>query len=325
MRRCSGLALALCLVTSATVGASPKIACRAPRYDFGTTNDSRRIGRQFTIWNDGDQLLKVGRVRACCGGSARISNKLIRPGSKAMLDVSLSLRGRRGRQHKSFYVASNDPRRPFLQLSLIGTVIPDVDVQPRHLNFGSIRKDARLRRTVAIQCRPGRGFSITNIVVDSARFTVVTTSSSPHSHQLTVQTAPPLPAGISRGKVVLYTDNPRTRTLTVGVQATVSSQIVCVPRELVVLRRDGPPQPAIRMIALRSRDKSPFRILDVVLPEQGIEVKTDPLGKGGYRLTLSNILPFPDLGEKRFVIKTDCKGAPEVEVPVRVVDASGRR
>jgi hypothetical protein len=117
--------LVLCMgaVGLAAPASPPRIVCDATMYDFGERVDIRPVSHVFTIRNTGGSPLDIRRVRACCGATARMGTMLIPPGSNTTLTISLWLNGRRGNQRKSFYVSSNDPQTPNLQLVFIGTVI----------------------------------------------------------------------------------------------------------------------------------------------------------------------------------------------------------
>jgi hypothetical protein len=59
------------------------------------------------------------------------------------------LAGRKGPQRKALYVASNDPREPYLQLRLLGTAVEALDVSPRHIDFGVLEQGAATNREIA--------------------------------------------------------------------------------------------------------------------------------------------------------------------------------
>jgi hypothetical protein len=126
------LVLCMGVVGLAAPASPPQIVCDATMYDFGERVDIRPVTHVFTIRNAGGSPLDIRRVRACCGATARMGAMLIPPGSNTTLTISLWLNGRRGNQRKSFYVSSNDPQTPNLQLVFIGTVIAAAPQGPTH-------------------------------------------------------------------------------------------------------------------------------------------------------------------------------------------------
>ncbi len=78
-----------------------------------------------------------------------------------------------------------------------------------------------VRVTVSLSGRKG--------VVDKAFYT-------PSLHALRIATCPPLSPGVTEGRVQIHTDNPGHRLLTLSAVATVASDLVVVPREILLLR-----------------------------------------------------------------------------------------
>jgi len=72
-------------------------------------------------------MLTFGQLRACCGATASLRDQQVPPGSNTLLNVKLSVKGRRGPLNKSIYVATNDPRQPHMMLQLTGVVTGSVD------------------------------------------------------------------------------------------------------------------------------------------------------------------------------------------------------
>jgi len=83
------------------------------------------VRQAFIIRNDGDEPLLITNIRGCCGASTRLETNSIAPGTQTTFEVSLSLRGRLGNQHKSLYLESNDPKEPLLQVRFIGRALRD--------------------------------------------------------------------------------------------------------------------------------------------------------------------------------------------------------
>lgn len=312
------LAAASLLLSGALAGAAPRISCPEPVHDFGTMDGGRHAENAFVIRNDGDETLKIGRVRACCGATAKMSSKIIEPGTNATFFVKLSLRGRRGKQRKSFYIASNDPRQPYFQVRMVGTAVTRVDVVPRAVSFGRVGSEDCLTNVVRIVCQSDWVFSVTNAVSSEGRFAVRVTSPDPRRHEVAVSTVPPLLPGVTKGTVVLLTDNPRCPKVIIPVSATVSSDIMVVPREILLTGSEDS-GPVTRYVAVRSRTGRPFKVLKVETPDDGIEPVVSPLGRAGHRCELRNVIPFEGLAGRHVTFVTDSEAASRIAVPIRIV------
>jgi hypothetical protein len=102
--------------------AAPRIECREPVHDFGSLCSTQIVTHTFRIGNAGDGDLSILSLRECCGATIQLADRLVAPGTSTALSVTLSLRGREGKQRKSFYVISDDPVQPYYRVALQGHV-----------------------------------------------------------------------------------------------------------------------------------------------------------------------------------------------------------
>jgi len=300
--------------------AAPKIACKAAEYAFGAVEDNKPVEHVFVISNEGDAALQIGNIRACCGATASIATNSIAAGSNTTLKVVLSLQGRSGEQRKSFYVGSNDTKQPYYQLRLVGTAVAALEVQPRSVDFGLVEHNATTNTEIVITCKPNAVFRITNTVWSAAGFSAsCSIGGSQDVWRVSIKTVPPLPIGVTRATLSLLTDHKQYSRIEIPVTATVASDIVVVPHEILVVEGGRKPEPVTRYVAVRSRKGKPFKILKVVAPEPEMKVSQEALASGGYRITLENIMPFEDLNGKDLVITTDHEQVKQVASPFKIV------
>jgi hypothetical protein len=305
---------------SLAAGIGPRLACRQAEHLFGVVENHKSIEHVFTLANDGDAALQIGNVRACCGATASIAINSIAPGSNTTLKVVLSLQGRNGEQRKSFYVASNDPKQPYYQLRLVGTAVAALDVQPRSVDFGLVDDNTTTNTEVVIHGGPHVLFRITNTVWDAVGFSAeCRPGASQDVWRVRIGAVPPLPIGVTRATLTLFTDHAQYSKIDIPAVVTIASDIVVVPREILITEGGQKAAPVTRYVALRSRKGKPFRILAVVPPEPEIKVKQEPLPAGGHRITLENVMPFEDLSGKDLVITTDHEQVKKVAIPFKVV------
>lgn len=304
--------LAVLLVGQAWAGA-PRIACKAPEYDFGTRANTQAVEHVFMLLNEGSAPLQIGQIRSCCGASATVSDTIVPPGTGTALRVVFSLAGRSGKQDKSLYVASNDPRQPYLQLRLVGTADEAITTLPRSVAFGVIDPNAATQAEVAILCASNIALKVTNMVT-SADFSA-SFAASGAVWKVNVRTAASLPLGVTRGTLTILTDHKDYPKVEVPLTVIVAEDLVVIPEEIVVIEPSQQPVPVTRCVSLRSRAGRVFRILDITAPDAGIKAELAPLASGGYRITLSNIIPFEDLNGKDLVVTTDHPLAKRIAVP----------
>ena len=298
---------------------APRIECDQPVYDFGTVDNAESIEHTFLIWNRGTAPLEIGKIRACCGSTAKMPTQTIDPGTNVPLRVTLSLRRRRGKQRKSIYIGSNDPRQPYLQVRLIGTAVAAVTIDPRFVRFGEVAMDTTAEQKMQISCNPEFAFQVTNTTSSAAQFiAAVESSTNGCSHEVTVTTIPPLPLGTTSGRIKLLTDNPKYPQVSISVAASVQEDIIVVPKEISLKASGEGQEPVTRYVAIRSRNRKRFRILKVQVPDPQIQTEFTPLG-AGYRCELKNIPPDPSLDGKPIIISTDHPESPQIPIPLRIL------
>jgi len=106
--------------------------------------------------------------------------------------------------------------------------------------------------------------------------------------------------------------------LTIPVTATVSSDLVVVPREILLTEAEDA-GPVARYVAIRSRSGTAFRVTKVEPPDDGIEPVLSALGKAGWRCELRNVIAFEGLDGTHVAFETDHPSAGKIAVPVRIV------
>ena len=302
---------------AATPSTLPRIVCDNPVYDFGTLSNTGAVTHAFTIRNTGGSPLQIGKVKACCGSTAKMDVMLLPPGSNTTLNVELRVRGRRGKQRKSFYVASNDPATPNLRLALEGTVIADIGISPSFLNFGNISPNVPVTNVVNLTLVSRPDTAITGIVSSCKEF-IAEVEGVGGSRRVIVKTIPPLLPGVTRGQMRLQTDDPKRPEITFGISTAVVSDLQVVPSEILLTVPEGDPQPVTRYIALRSRTKIPFKILSVDLPCTMAQSTITPMGSSGWRCKLTDLIPSTDLSSTSIIIRTNHPDSPELPIPIRL-------
>ena len=296
----------------------PRIVCDNSVYDFGTISNTGAVTHAFTIRNTGGSPLRIGKVKACCGSTARMGTMQLPPGSNTTLNVELRVRGRRGKQRKSFYVASNDPATPNLRLAIEGTVIADIGISPSYLNFGNVAPNSPVTNVVNLTLVSRPETAITGIVSSCKEF-VASIEGVGGTRRVIVKTIPPLLPGVTRGQVRLQTDDPKRREIAFSVSAAVVSDIQVVPRELLLTASASGARPVTRFIALRSRTKTPFEVLAVELPDSNAQSTITPMGSSGWRCKITNLVPSPSFSDSPITIRTTHPDFPELPIPIRLI------
>ncbi|MCF8241601.1 MAG: DUF1573 domain-containing protein [Melioribacteraceae bacterium] len=139
----------------------PKISSNESAFDFGVITEGQIVEHDFVVFNTGDDLLKIEKVRASCGCTAAQPDKTeLKPGESATISVKFNSANRRGTQRKYVYVYCNDPENAIYKLSFSTFIQAEGDKteksgpQPKMLigrnsyDFGTVKEGEVVKVTV---------------------------------------------------------------------------------------------------------------------------------------------------------------------------------
>ncbi len=298
----------------------PSIVCDQPTYNFGTVPNTTEVEHVFIIRNEGSVTLEIRGVRPSCGCTATSASKQqIPPGDTAEVRAKLNLRGRQGRQYKTIFVDSNDPRTPTLTLAFEGTAQPDFKIQPRQIFWRRFGARAVVTGVVELASGGSARFNIKRVDSGSPYLTAVVVGEPPHI-EVEIKTVPPLPKGPFQSRVVIETDHPTDPVTEIFVSGFVVGDVTFAPTELVL--REEPDARATRYILLRSETGELFQILSVATPLADMESIVQPTAPSAYRVEIRNIRPTGELNGQAVRISTTLPETKEIVVPFRIMPAS---
>ena len=102
---------------------APHILIGENVYDFGEITSGDIVRTSFTIFNNGGDVLNIRKVVGNCQCTVSKPEKYdIHPGDSTRLDVTFDSAGRRGTQHKTITIYSNDPRKSVAMLTIKASV-----------------------------------------------------------------------------------------------------------------------------------------------------------------------------------------------------------
>jgi len=114
-------------------------------FDFGFFADDARVVHTFTIKNEGDDTLRIIKVKPGCGCTAApLRNSNIAPNDSTFVDVYFDSRRLTGLVKKKITILSNDPINPLLEaatISITGKKHPYIRSNPEVINFGRLSAD----------------------------------------------------------------------------------------------------------------------------------------------------------------------------------------
>lgn len=123
----------------------PKIAVSSETFDFGDIKPGEIVKHNFTIANNGDDILRIENVITSCGcTAAELTKRELKPGESVPLGVEFNSTGRSGQQVKYISVMTNDKITPQVRLTIKGNIISAEDKNaPKgpQITFNSLQHD----------------------------------------------------------------------------------------------------------------------------------------------------------------------------------------
>jgi hypothetical protein len=320
-----GIAMSRAYGQSESEGASgpvehrPQIVCDEPTHNFGERDENETVEHTFVIRNAGDLTLEIHNVRTSCGCTvANISTKQVEPGGETHVTARLSLKGRRGQQHKAITVESNDPKTPQMQLALQGTSAVKLSVQPAQLFFGQIDESAESTAATEIASLTEDRFQITKVESSSPNFDgQVEVLEDGRKYRLVVSTRGAVPKGGARGSIRVSTDSPTYPIIDIPVSATVLDELTVAPDQIILVEREG--EGVTRFVVVRPGRTKEFAVQSVETPDPAIRVEVVGMGQQGYQIRLDNVVATRELDGKKLKIITNVQGMSEIEIPFRII------
>lgn len=321
---CAAAALLGLTVVSEMCLAGPRITCAKPIHEFGILSNQETVKHTFTLRNNGNEDLYIRSVRAGCGcATLDLDHERIKPGTSARLAVEMSLKGRHGKQRRIIYIQSNDTKTPRCMLQITGEIRRDVDLDPGRAVFGFAADRALLSKRIRVYSGTGKKFVVTGVDTDDEGFFTVRTDTVRDGLEYVVEVSLTgkgrQPGANFRGEMIVHTDRPGYRDVTVPVVAYLPKEITAAPERLVVSGLTDNGQSRDRYILVRSPLQTPFAVVGVTPPARDVVVKTDKLSDTRYRIKISNLAAKKEMDGQVFHIRIRKENGDETAILVPVV------
>ena len=170
-----GLAIALILfITSST--AQPKLTVEKARVDMGSIYNGATKKARIVVKNAGKDTLRILGVTTSCGcTTAKRPKEFLRPGEKDVVEIEFNSTGFRGEIVKHVSIVTNDPLTPTTEVTLVGTVIEEL--QPVGSSsviwLGAVPVGKQVTQTVKFKNVSGKVLTITGCKGETPDIVVV--------------------------------------------------------------------------------------------------------------------------------------------------------
>jgi len=100
---------------------APKIVFDNIKYDFGKEKSGTVVKYSFVFKNEGKKPLDILKIKTSCGcTTTKLAQKTYKKNKTGSIEIVFNTSGRKGKQHKTITVITNDPKNSEIVLNLNG-------------------------------------------------------------------------------------------------------------------------------------------------------------------------------------------------------------
>jgi len=192
-----------------------------------------------------------------------VTAKEVPPGGAGEIKTTFKSKGYNGSVTKTFTVDSNDPKKSQVRLKLTGKVVTEVNVEPRYINFGTVKKNRTHEvRQLKISFREGKKIRIKDVRTESRAVTLKKVREDGAGAVYSVILAEQLPLGRHVGTIEIKTTSDKSPLVKVSFYAVVQGNVRVTP-QTVFLGMVQPGTPVSRTITLTSTIGKAFTVKNI--------------------------------------------------------------
>lgn len=224
-------------------GPAPKVAVDRLFYDFGKMEIEKSGRREFTVTNEGNDILKLMKGETTCRCAAGdLEKSELSPGESTKITLTWRPTADPGPYKQSASFLTNDPHKPKFTITISGTITATLRARPATLTLSRISSHEPTQGTTSIL-----SYLDEPLELSSPRFEENEHSSyfegslKPLTEEelkanlgaksgflLTLTIKPGLPEGAFKQTITLSTNNPNRKELVIPVEGSVGSEISIV-------------------------------------------------------------------------------------------------
>jgi hypothetical protein len=141
-------------------------------YDFGTVEPDQPVEHTFTFRNGCDSTIEIDAARASCGCTAAIlSDKVIKPGDVAKIDVKFSpSRSMQGKVTKTVSVMLKGEANPHTVIRFTAKIKTDLELQPQYISLNGAEVGREISGTAMIANVSEKNIDLTDFSVSMTAY-----------------------------------------------------------------------------------------------------------------------------------------------------------
>ncbi len=328
MRRSLLLAvLGSCLATSRARADSDWLTTVFPErgHDFGVVARGSQVRHSFPVVNRTNFDIRIADKRTKCGCTdVRIGATVIPPGTQTTVEATLNTTNFQGFKASGLTLILDRPAFVEVDLNLTCFIRGDIVMNPGQLDFGSVRRSAKLPSTALTLTYAG-GRSDWEIVQMKTQTPKVKAQAREQSRTadgqihwlITATLQPSITDGYFRDEITLVTNDTPPQTIPISVVAHVQGGVSVSP-SILNLGRVRPGETIVKANVVHVRSAAPFALTKLTASRPELEpVEPRPGSLTDHTLNLTLKAPeTPGPYHAIVTIETDLKQETPVQLKI---------
>ena len=289
---------------AAQVDARGQLQLPEKSFNFGAVPQGKKVSHTFVLRNVGKGDLQIVGTTPSCGCTvAAVSAPVIKPGASESVSVEFDTSGFSGQKTKTVELLTSDTSNPRAVVSLTGTVLPGVTVEPRVLEFGRVVPGgASFGQPMQFTVKLPQGVSLTSANVPSQHVALQELSRSAAQVTYSVALKAGIPKGPFRDRVTLSFSDQSIAPLNVPLVAMVEGDIVVKPATLSFGVVSGE-KPLERRVSFEYRSKAPLTIQNVSSSDSAVSAYYQPGSRGMNGTIVIQLSPSKVKGDLKATVE----------------------
>lgn len=248
------------------------------------------------------------------------SDRWIQPGKTEQYVVTVAVGQRHGKITKNVTATTNDRANPSVPLTCEANVLTALKTEPENINFGSVKRDADVQKTV-VKIARGDGGPLKPKILTTGNPQIqaeLNEIEAGEKYEVTVTAAPPWPDATLRGALQIETGVEQEPVKNIPIYATLLPRLQTVPQRFT-LRANTPSE--LKLVArLNWDDDKPGKVLEATVNDPQLTARLEDQNNqqvvvldvpAGYKPTSS--------AGTQVTLKTDDPAVPTLKIPVFVM------
>lgn len=225
-------------------GPQPKVVVEGAEYNFGQMERGSKGRHAFVFKNVGEYPLKLRKGKTTCKCTlANLSEADVPPGGSTEVVLEWTAKSPDLVFRHGGTINTNDPKRPTVELSIVGRVVESVDVTPTEIVFSNLTSEEQSTGKTRVFTSLGKGLSIPGFAcenTETAAFFDMQSEPLPEDSlppgmasgcEVTITVKPGLPKGNIQQRILLHLSVPGVDEVPdaeVGIGGRIGSPILVV-------------------------------------------------------------------------------------------------